>query len=181
MTGSKVPFRTTPDTPPGQIQPFGQAGSAKDAVCRCGAPLHVEMEGRCAAGHVIRGNDLALVVGATSSAFWAEHEQALREIANAVIADAGHTPQDAPKAFAIAAESIAQATLIRDSAYARMAEAGGPLAASGRVRRAFTAWCAAVDRVERHLRVVGVRRVPRPSPSSLAEAFAQAPEVGRAE
>ena len=112
-------------------------------------------------------------MGAHSAAFWLEHDAARREVAAAIIADAGHTLEDAPRALAIAAETIAQAVLIRDSAYLRLVEAGGPLAASGRVRRAFIAWCSAADRLERHLRLVGLRRVPRPVPS-LAEALAMA-------
>jgi hypothetical protein len=44
-----------------------------------------------------------------------------------------------------------------------MAEEGGPLSASGRARRCFTVWCAAIDRVERHLRLVGLRTAPKPT------------------
>ena len=166
---------TQDPAPAGAAEPIGAVGVLSAPVCRCGAAAHPELEGRCAAGHVVRGNGLALVVGATSAAFWREHEQARREIASAVMADAGYTSEDAPRTLAIAAESIAQAVLIRDSAYLRLAEAGGPLASSGRVRRAFVAWGAAVDRLEHHLRLVGLRRVARPL--SLADAIAQAPEV----
>src|SRR5688500_14885989 len=91
-------------------EPFG-ANGAETATCRCGAGPHPELEGRCAAGHVARGNGLALVVGAASAAFWIEHAQAHQEIAEAVIADAGHTVADAPRALQITADSVAQATL----------------------------------------------------------------------
>ena len=161
----------------GAAAPFGAVGSETATACRCGAGPHPEIGGRCAAGHMDQGNGLALVVGQHSAAFWREHIVARRELREAVIADAGHTEADAPRALAIAAESIAQATLVRDSAYLRLAEAGGPLTSSGRVRRAFAVWCQAVDRLERHLRLVGLRRVPKPAPSSFAEALAQAPEV----
>lgn len=162
-----------PAAPAGPAEPFGAVGAEAGTVCRCGAGPHHEHAERCAAGHVQAGNGLALVVGAHSAAFWSAEAGARRETRLAVIADAGHTESDAPKALAISAETIAQATLIRDSAYLRMAEAGGPLASSGRVRRAFGAWCAAVDRLERHLRIVGLRRVPRPTPT-LDEALAMA-------
>jgi hypothetical protein len=144
------------------IRPFGSVGEGTASSCRCGAGPHPELDGRCAAGHVVRGNGLALLTGESSSQFWAEHAEAHRERADAVIADAGHTRTDAPRALTIAADSIAQATLIRDSAYLRLAESGGPLASSGRVRRAFAVWATAVDRVERHLRLVGLRRLSRP-------------------
>jgi hypothetical protein len=93
--------------------------------------------------------------------FWQAHENARREIRQDVLADVGYTEAEAPRTLGIAVESIAQATLIRDSAYIRLVEAGGPLASSGRVRRAFVVWSAAVDRLERHLRLVGVQRRAR--------------------
>jgi hypothetical protein len=162
-----------------QREPFGTFGPAPAPFCRCGAGPHPVLQGRCSNGHVVLGNGLALVTGAHSAAFWAEHEALGRELRNAIIADAGHTEDDAPRALAIAAESIAQATLIRDSAYIRLAESGGPLAASGRVRRAFAVWSASVDRLERHLKLVGLRRMPKPAPSSFAEALRMTPEVAK--
>jgi hypothetical protein len=142
--------------------PFGSNGPR----CKCGADRHPTRSSLCAKGHPLRGTaGPALVVGQGSLTFWCEHEEARCEIREAVLRDAGHTVADAPRALLIAAESIAQATLIRDSAYTRLAEAGGPLAASGRVRRAFRVWESAVDRVERHVRLVGLRSAPRRVPS----------------
>jgi hypothetical protein len=37
------------------------------------------------------------------------------------------------------------------------------MTATGRTRRAFTVWVAATDRLERHLRLVGLKRVPKPA------------------
>jgi hypothetical protein len=111
---------------------------------------------------VLRHNGLAVVTGQTSAAFWREHNEARQEIARAVIEDAGFTTEDAPRAVILAADSIAQATLVRDSAYARVVEAGGPLAADGKARRAFTVWAMAMDRLERHLRLVGMERRSKP-------------------
>ena len=71
----------------------------------------------------------------------------------------------------IAADGLAQAMLVRDSAYLRMVEAGGPLTSSGRTRRAFLVWTAALDRTEKHLRLIGLRREPRPA-QTLAEVMA---------
>ena len=137
-------------------------------ICRCGAGPSTKHPDRCAAGHVLRGNDLALVVGHRSIAFWAEHAEAQREIQDSIIADAGHEPGDAPRALMLAADGAAQAALIRDSAFTRMVEAGGPMTVKGKTRQAFKIWCAALDRAERHLRLVGLRRKARPA-QTLAE------------
>ena len=149
------------------VQPSSDARS-ETAVCRCGLGPSSKHPDRCAAGHVLRGNEVALVVGHRSPAFWREHAEARRELREAVVADAGHVTDDAPRALLLAADSIAQATLIRDSAFLRLVEAGGPLTSHGRTRRAFVVWCAAVDRVERHLRLIGLRREP-PTSRTLAE------------
>jgi hypothetical protein len=111
------------------------------------------------------GNKAALIVGHRSTAFWTAHASALQEIAAATIADAGHTQDDAPRALRLAADGIAQASLLRDSAFLRVVESGGPLTSSGRTRRAFAVWMAASDRLEKHLRLVGLKRIPKPAPS----------------
>ncbi len=142
--------------------------SRAGAVCRCGAGASTKHPDRCAAGHVLTGNDLALVVGHRSAAFWREHAEAQREIRDAIIADAGYELYDAPRALELAADGAAQAALVRDSAFTRMVQQGGPLTVKGKTRHAFTIWCAALDRTERHLRLVGLRREPRPA-QTLAE------------
>ena len=133
-------------------------------TCETGAPLgengsdsdHDER------GRFTLGNQARVVVGHRSRRFWQEHEHARQEIYTTVITDTGHTPEDAPRALSIAADGIAQASILRDAAYHRMVEVGGPLTNHGRARRAFTVWLAAADRVERHIRLVGLRRVPKP-------------------
>ena len=134
-------------------------------LCRCGAGPHPEHSDRCAAGHALPGNGLAVVAGHRSVAFWTAHEEARQEQQRVIVEDAGHTLDDAPHALLVAADGLAQSVLVRDSAFARIVEAGGPLTSSGRTRRAFTVWTAALDRVERHLRLLGLKRVPRPVPS----------------
>ncbi len=87
-----------------------------------------------------------------------------------MLTDRGHTDEDAPRALRLAAEGIAQAVLVRNSAFARMVEGGGPLSSSGRERRAFAVWTAALDRLERHLRLVGIERTA-PKRIDLARAL----------
>ncbi len=163
---------------PGEpVSPFGRVGLAPEPACRCGAGPHAERADRCAAGHVVRGNGLALVVGAYSAAFWAAEAEARRVTREAVLNDQGHSVGGAPRALVLTAEGIAQAEILRDAAYQHLVRDGGPMAASGRVRRAYTVWLTASDRLERHLRLVGLRRVPKPAPTSFADAIMEAPEV----
>ncbi|MCH7667135.1 MAG: hypothetical protein IH936_14550 [Acidobacteria bacterium] len=162
----------------GESAPSGGDGGGT-AVCRCGAGSHAELEDRCAAGHVLRENRLAVVTGHRSVQFWRDHAQARREIVESVIADAGHgSDGSAPRALELAADGVAQAALVRDSAYHRMVEAGGPLTSSGRTRRAFEVWVRAMDRLERHLRMVGLRRQPRPV-QSISEFVSEAAGAAR--
>ena len=160
------------------VHPIGEVGRMTAAVCRvrgCHAGPHAERDGICARGHLLPGNRVAVLTGAHSAGFWSKHEEECEEIQDAVIKDAGHDPRkplDVPKSLAIAAESIAQCVLVRDSAYLRLAAEGGPLSSSGRARRGFTVWASAIDRLERHLRLVGLRRVP-PPPESLSAYLAR--------
>ena len=140
-------------------------------TCICKAGPHAEHPDRCANGHVLRGNQAALVVGHRSRLFWQQHAEAQREIRDAIIVDAGHEPGDAPRALELAADGAAQAALIRDAAFLRMVEQGGPLTSKSKTRAAFKIWSTALDRVERHLRLVGLRREPRPV-QTLAEVMA---------
>ncbi len=157
--------------------PSGPVGSetAPEAVCRCGVGPHPELGDRCAAGHVLKGNALALVVGARSAAFWNEHSKERWELREAIVSDAGHTSGNAPRALELAADGLAQAVLVRDSAFLRLVDSGGPVTSSGRTRRIFTVWCSAADRVERHLRLVGLKRQLKPAPT-LAEVMAAGDE-----
>jgi hypothetical protein len=144
----------------GAASPFGEVGAASD---------------RDRSGRFARGNKAALVTGERSSQFWHAAEATRRETRDAVVADAGHTPEDAPRALVVVADGLAQAALLRDSAYLRVIESGGPLTSGGRTRRAFVVWTQAADRCERYARLVGVHRVPRPAPS-IAEYLASRAE-----
>ena len=152
----RVSFHTIPAPP--DHEPFG----GDESICPCGATRHAEHDGRCANGHVLLGNSNAVVTGLTSVQFWNEHDQARHDVRVAIITDAGYAEADAPLALVLAADTIAQATLIRDSVLQRMAQQGGPLTSGNRIRRSFAVWCQAVDRLERHLRLVGLERRAKP-------------------
>ena len=157
------PLSTAPEAPADPTGPFGADGAGTDRDPDT--------------GRFTKGNRAALVVGHHSAQFWAEQAAARHEIETALIRDAGHEPNDAPAALRLAVEAIAQAALIERSAFTRLVQSGGPLTARGRSRRAFTVWMSAVDRLERGLRLVGVRRVPRPV-KSVTEALMRAPVLG---
>lgn len=127
---------------------------------------------RDAAGRFVAGNTSALCTGQHSQQFWHAHQDARRDIAAEVMADAGFGPSDAPRALVVACDGLAQAVLVRDSAFQRLVESGGPTTANGKARRAYGIWLSASDRVEKHLRITGLRRVSRPAPSP-AEYWAQ--------
>jgi hypothetical protein len=112
------------------------------------------------------------VVGERSASFWRAQDSARRGIVEDVIADKGHTLDTVPRALRLAADGAAQAALLRDSAFLRVIEDGGPFTVGGRMRRAFGIWQIASDRLERYLRLIGLDRVP-PPPQSIAELFAQ--------
>lgn len=164
---------------------------AAGAVCRCGAGPHPDDPVRCAKGHVVGGNTLSTVIGHTSASFWAARQPLLLEVMGSVLRDAGYSsPDEAPRALVLAAESIAQAALVRDAAFLRLSESGGPLSAAGRVRRAYRVWESACDRLRGHLAMVGLKREPRaavpPDPlawlhTEAAPAPASAPEASNLE
>lgn len=162
-----------PDSAP--PAPSGSDGPATDTDslgCRCGAGPHAELPNRCAAGHATKGNGLALVAGHRSAAFWAAEAEERRELQRVLVEDAGHSLDTAPRALLVAADGLAQAVLVRDSAFARVVESGGPLTSAGRTRRAFAVWTQALDRVERHLRLLGLERQEKPT-LTLAEHVAR--------
>jgi hypothetical protein len=141
--------------------PFGRVEPSSAGLCKCGRGPNPAGD-RCLQGHPWRGTPgPALVVGSQSAVFWREHEGAVKRITDAVIRDAGYAEDDAPEALRIAATSLARAALIDESAYLRMVESGGPIAASGRTRRAFTVWLQAVDRIATLSRLLGLRRTSR--------------------
>jgi hypothetical protein len=147
------------------IVPIGDVGRPR---CKCGAAVHARYADRCASGHPLVGTaGPGLVTAARSATFWAAIEDTQREIERQIIADAGHTAEDAPRTLQLAAAGLAQAALLRDSSFQRVVESGGPLTSADRGRRCLVVWQIAADRVERYLRVLGLKRVPRPATSPL--------------
>jgi len=51
--------------------------------------------------------------------------------------------------------------LIRDAAYDRLTRLGGPMSSADRARRAFTVWESAAAGVERHVKLLGLKRRQR--------------------
>lgn len=138
------------------LVPFGVV------ACKCGRGAHPTNPDICAAGHTLKGKPgPALNTGQRSAIAQAATEAVRSEISAAVLRDAGYTEQDAPEALRRVADGLAQSVLVRDSAFARVAEAGGPLTSSDRARRAFDVWLRTAQAVERMARTIGLRRVPK--------------------
>lgn len=121
--------------------PFGRNGQRKARDSR---------------GRFRRGNLAAAVVGEHSQVFWNEQNATVDGEIERIVRGLGHSATTAPETLLVAARGLAQAGIVRDAAFARMTELGGPLSAAGRPRRAFDVWLAASERVDRTLRVLGV-------------------------
>jgi len=141
--------------------------------------------GRDRLGRFTRGNTAAVTHGARSAAFWNAVQGAQAAMRAAIVSDLGHDLNDAPHALLRAVDGLIQAVLIRDSAFTRIAELGGPTTLRGRHRAAFRVWAEAADRAERHMRLIGLRRVPRQIEDPIADferrAMAAAAELGEDE
>jgi len=131
-------------------------------------------------GRFRSGNKAAIVVGEHSQAFWAGVEARRREIEDALIADAGHARDDAPQALRLVVAGIAEAALLKTSAFERIVASGGPLTSDGRARRAYQVWLSASERLHRGLQLVGLSRRARPL-TSLTEAVMAQPVRGRSD
>lgn len=168
-----------PGVPPATdiAAPIGARVSEAGPVCRCGAKPHQVQPNRCARGHGMSGNGLALVTGERSAVFWSAAEGLRSEIREAAIADAGHSHEDAPRTLLVAADGLAQAVLMRDAAYLRAVEQGGPMSSDSRARRAWAVWESAAAIVERHVKTLGLKRTGRQLPKTPMDAIAALPEL----
>jgi hypothetical protein len=100
--------------------------------------------------------------GEASAQWWAAAAGAVEERAAGALADKGHpNAQDAPAVMRQAALAWARAEVLAESCWWRVAESGGPLASSGKVRAAFKAWQSADARCESWARLLGLQRVPK--------------------
>jgi hypothetical protein len=137
----------------------GNGAPTAPPACRCGAGASSTNEHRCANGHLLPGHPSQLIVGHRSVAFWNAAQDALSELVGDVLRDHGYSPDDAPRALLVAAEGFAQAKLIADAAFDRLRVVGGPLSdRNDRARRAFTVWESASASVERHAKLLGLKR-----------------------
>lgn len=147
-----------------QSPPTGRDGGEAPA-CRCGAGPHPEHADRCAGGHPLVGyaHRLSTKSGARSLRYWEGAADAVTAYAAEVLSDLGHPiPEDAPAVARRAAVALARAAVLAESCWWRVAESGGPLAASGKTRAAYKAWLEADKRAESWSRLLGLARVPRP-------------------
>jgi hypothetical protein len=108
----------------------------------------------------VKGNQAATVTGSRSLQFWAAADAQREQLTLGILRDRGFaTLAEAPVTLRLAAQGAAQAQIVRDSAFARLVESGGPLSGSDRERGAHKVWAAASDRLLRHVQVVGLERV----------------------
>jgi hypothetical protein len=114
----------------------------------------------------------ALNTGERSDLFWQAMAEQQRAIVVQVIQDQGFAENDAPEALRRVADTLAEAVLLKASAFQRVAEAGGPLTASDRGRRAFDVWERCAGKVITATKQLGLKRVPKPA-ASLADVLAQ--------
>ena len=75
-----------------------------------------------------------------------------------MLRDRGFASGDAPEGLKAAVDGAVQAILLRDGAFARVVESGGPISLRGRNRSAFRVWMEAGDRAERYLKLLGLER-----------------------
>jgi hypothetical protein len=118
-------------------------------------------------GRFQRHNTAAVTHGARSAAFWRAAQAQVDAIAGSIIRDAGHSDDDAPEALRLAAFATARAALTESGTWLRMVETGGPGTSSERTRATFTRWSAAAGNTRDWLRLIGLRRVPKPAPDPL--------------
>jgi hypothetical protein len=124
-------------------------------------------------GRFVRGNRAAVITGSRSVKFWQAAEVQREQLTLGILRDRGFASlADAPVALRLAAQGAAQAQIVRDSAFARLVECGGPLSGSDRERGAHKIWAAACDRLLRHVQTLGYERVP-PALPTLADYMAQ--------
>ena len=174
-TETKQPGRGTEDQGP------CASGSAPLSVAE--RPAGRDAAGRFTAGNRIGqrfppGNVAALVHGGRRLQLG--HETPLDEVRridlhDAVLTDLGGRAE----VSAVLAELVADfaaAVVLRDVAYAHLA-AVGPLTRAGRRRAVVDLYLQASARAERLAAQIGLRRVPKPAPSSFSEAILQAPEL----
>lgn len=167
----------------GSGAPSGDVGPETDGVteCRnCGHEGSPQGRDHCeSCGAFLPANTAGLVVGHRGYRFWQQHDQLYRGLQEEVARDLGHDGlDDAPAAARSAIAGLVQALIIRDSAYRRVVEDGGPLTSKGRTRRAAKVQESYDRRVEAWVRRLGIDREPAPVPSLQEYLDARVAEAG---
>jgi hypothetical protein len=163
------------DTQEAPLQPDLQPDAENDSPS---GVLGADAE-RDTRGRFQKGNRAAVVTGGRSTAFWAAQEAHRRAIVAEVLRDHGQAGEPS-YALRASADGLAQSTILRDSAFERLLEMGGPLTENDRHRSAFPVWQACSASVERHARLLGLeRKVKDVAKMSIHEWLAtQGPERG---
>lgn len=157
-------------TSPGDVLPFPTPSTTTTAPSGAsGAPTPVR-DYRDRRGRFAPGNSCALKVGEHSAAFWAGAQAAQHEIMTAVLRDLGHGDEaSAPAAVTAVVRNLAQGVLLRDAAFSKIVEQGGPQTEpTSRARAALRIWAESADKVLAAAKVIGLARVPKPAPSLRA-------------
>jgi hypothetical protein len=146
--------------------------------CKCGKGPHPTIVGKCAVGHKLKGfpGD-RLIAGEKSVLFWKAVAEQQGAIVRQVLQDQGYTEEDAPEAVRQIAGTLAEAVLLKASAFQRIVELGGPMSASNHGRRAFDIWDTCSGKVLAAANKLGLQRVPRPA-ASLADVLGAHEDVG---
>ena len=147
------------------IAPIGDVRSETATACKCGAGVHEANADRCARGHALKANTLALTSGARSTQFWQAAEAERQRLRRELLANKGLRELDAPAALVAVADGAAQAVLLRDGAFQRLIDSGGPMTSADRARRVFAVWATCCERAQRALQAFGLERQARPAPS----------------
>jgi len=131
----------------------GPATAANEPVCSCGAGRNAKNPNHCAKGHLLPGNDAAAIIGDHGARFFRDNDTQLAKIVAELLSDVGYPdPATAPLTIRITAHALAQSHLVNNAAYRKMLECGGPLAESGKPRRAYSVWREGIDSLTRDLK-----------------------------
>jgi hypothetical protein len=173
-----APDARTPEAGPSSVNGASDGPAAKHQVwCSADVPVGAARCPRC--GVWQPHNRGALNVGQHSAQFWRDADDQRVQIVSDVLKSAGFADTTAaPITMRIAADALAQSMLIRDAAFARLSDAGGPLTSADRTRRAFNVWESASAAVERCLKLLGrANATTQPSTPDLASWLAESEDV----
>jgi len=117
--------------------------------------------GRDARGRFVADNDGHLMHGAHSRKRSLLLVPIRREMCSGILADLGHTDEDAPRALSIVVDQLVEARLIAQSYFEFLAASGGAITTKGRQRRAVEGYMRASDRVAKFASMIGLEKRAR--------------------